>query len=466
LQRLFLDSVMQNGLVLTLLLPSVVLAAGPQTPDRPGRPTPEQAGTSGQQVATTQPYQSTSAVAGETGSDADLLRETAKDLNEKPPESRPDQEILNWFGLRPKLESEGITFQGTDTADYSKNFRGGIDTSGDAFRNLLDMRFNVDTRALFGMYGGTFSIDFQNQNGQNGSDKLTGDVQGFDNADADGRTQIAELWYQQLLFEDKLRIKVGKVDANSEFAFPEYGAGFLNSSFGHSPTLFPMPTYPDPSTSVNVFVYPTRWLYAGVGVYDGSGAAGVNTGSYGPHHLFDGTGDYFTIGEAGVRWVLEENTKPGRFAVGEWYAGGDFDRFEGGTDSGANGFYAMLEQTLWHKNFYDKTGEQGVAGFLQYGHADAEVSDVVDYAGAGLTWTGPMELRKDDTVGVGLAYAHLSNEPGAGFDKDYELSVETYYGFQVTPYLLVKPDLQYIFNPGGSDQGDALVATLRVSFAF
>ena len=33
--------------------------------------------------------------------------------------------------------------------------------------------------------------------------------------------------------------------------------------------------------SINVFVYPTRNIYAGVGVYDGSGQDGVDTGSYG-----------------------------------------------------------------------------------------------------------------------------------------------------------------------------------------
>ena len=69
-------------------------------------------------------------------------------------------------------------------------------------------------------------------------------MQGFlQNADADGRTQIAELWYQQLFLDQKVRVKVGK-DANSEFAVPQNGVAFLNSSFGHSPTIA-MPTYPD-----------------------------------------------------------------------------------------------------------------------------------------------------------------------------------------------------------------------------
>ena len=110
---------------------------------------------------------------------------------------------------------------------------GGVSTAGDAFRSLLDIRLNYDPRPFLGISGGLFSLDFQNQNGKNGSDRLVGDVQGFDNTDADGRTQIAELWYQQQLLDNRLRIKVGKVDANTEFAAPARGAGVMNRSFGY-----------------------------------------------------------------------------------------------------------------------------------------------------------------------------------------------------------------------------------------
>src|ERR1700759_1868267 len=95
----------------------------------------------------------------------------------------------------------------------------------------------------------------------------------------------------------RLRIKVGKVDAPTEFAAPAGGAGVLNSSFGYSPTLFLLPTYPDPAMSVNAFYYPAPWLSFSAGVYDGSGERGVLTGSYGPKYFFNGPGDYFFIGE-------------------------------------------------------------------------------------------------------------------------------------------------------------------------
>lgn len=454
-----------------------VYAQDTGTPDRPGRATPEKSPASVEKPAQTSPPPPQAPLTPDrpgrvrvtdvtTEPDEDFLRDTAGALGVRPPAQRPDEWLLRWGGVRPELEAHGITFAGAWTADYSRNFQGGLDSNADAFRNLFDARFNVDTRAAFGWHGGTFSIDFQNQAGVNGSDKV-GDVQGFDNADADGRTQIAELWYEQLLFDNKLRIKVGKVDANSEFALPAFAGGFLNSSFGHPPTITAMPTYPDPATSLNVFVYPAPWFYAGFGVYDGSNAVGVETGAYGPARLFHSGHTLFTIGEAGVRWRLRDNTLPGRFAVGAHYSDARYTRFDGSEQSGAGGVYAIAEQKLWHKKFYDKTSDDGLYGFLQYGHADRRVSDVSDYVGAGLSFVGPYTKVNPDSLGIGVAAARLSDDRDSGFTESWETSVEAYYNFQVTRYLSVKPDLQYIVHPGGQrDVNDALVATVRVTLAF
>jgi porin len=457
---------------------TVAAAASPSTPDRPGRATPNEAAvpqyqspTATSRPATTRP---TEAV---PDSDADLLNETAHELQVATPAERPDLELLRWYGLRPQVEARGVNFQGTFTADYSRATQG-MNTRTDAFRELLDARLNVDTKALLGLYGGTFSVDFQNQNGRNGSAVLTGDVQGFDNADADGRTQISELWYQQLLFNDKLRVKFGKVDANTEFAFPANGAGFLNSSFGHAPTIVDMPTYPDPAMSLNGFLYPTRHFYLGAGVYDGSKAEGVNTGGYGPKHAFTGHDGYFLIGEAGAQWAVENQTLPGRLAVGGWGSTSQFQRFDGTVQGGTGGMYVVAEQTLWHKLYYNQTDPQGITSFLQYGHADPHVSGTQDYVGGGLVWTGPLAdripdpQRQNDAIGVGVAYARLSTQPGTGFGpapgtgRDFELSAEAYYSLQVTRYLQVKPDVQYIVHPAYAANHDAVVLTLRAILAF
>ncbi len=47
-----------------------------------------------------------------------------------------------------------------------------------------------------------------------------------------------------------------------------------------------------------------------------------------------------------------------------------------------------------------------------------------------------------------------------------ESVLELFYGLSLRPWLMVKPDLQYIVNPGASGAQDAVVGTLRVTVAF
>jgi carbohydrate-selective porin OprB len=43
--------------------------------------------------------------------------------------------------------------------------------------------------------------------------------------------------------------------------------------------------------------------------------------------------------------------------------------------------------------------------------------------------------------------------------------IELFYGLALRPWLVLKPDLQYILNPGAAGRRAALVATLRVTLA-
>lgn len=84
----------------------------------------------------------------------------------------------------------------------------------------------------------------------------------------------------------------------------------------------------------------------------------------------------------------------------------------------------------------------------------------------GAAWTGPLERRDADVLGVAIHYADLSDEAGAA-TPDNETVLELLYKVQVTPAISVKPDLQYILNPGGDGSADdVLVALLRVEVLF
>jgi len=264
-------------------------------------------------------------------------------------------------------------------------------------------------------------------------------------------------------------VKVGKVDANSEFAYVENGGEFLNFSMSVSPTIFfAMPTIPNSSTSINLFVNPIEELYVSLGIYDGAKQEGKNTGTHGTGTFFNDPADLFLIGEVGGTWSGKDEKYPGRIGAGVWHHNGTFDRFdELTTESGTSGFYLVLDQTLWSQEGRKQGEGQTVDAFLQYGFADEAVSDVKHHFGSGLVWNGPFGRRENDAFGLGATWVDFSNEPLAGYTEPFEIAYEMFYKFQICENFSLKPDIQYIVNPGGDKTiNDATVTTVRLELSF
>jgi porin len=358
---------------------------------------------------------------------------------------------------RDRFAARGILIEAVVTSDVSGHLESGGRTSS-AARYLFDLGLTLDGERLIGLPGAAFGLLFEQQGGENGSREI-GDAQGFSNIDADGRTQIAEAWWEQRLLGDRLRTTVGKVDATSEFAFPEYGLPFIASSMGNSPTILGVPTYPDPAFGANVFVAPDPRFGLGAGIYDGSGLDGVRTGSRGPSTAFDGR--YFAIGQVDGHWGTDAGAPhpSGTLKLGGW-AHTDAPHLDDDRTAATGGVYLVLDQVLW-RPAGAASAHPELASFLQYGYADGRFSDFVHHIGGGLTWHGP-EWIEDDMIGLGLSWVQLTDEDAAGDAGRNEVVVETFYRFEIGPWLVVKPDIQYVHQPAGRD-GDALIGTLRLT---
>ncbi|MAS11640.1 MAG: hypothetical protein CMN26_16595 [Salinisphaera sp.] len=216
-------------------------------------------------------------------------------------------------GLRSTAESYGLAFDATAIGDYSIVLDGGANKRGVAARYLIETGVTLDTEAAFGWHGGTLRAAYLGFHGDNGN-LDSGDAQTYSNIDETPFDALYSLWYRQTLFNDRIAIKLGKMDANADFAYVDNGDGFLNSSPGFSPTIQAFPSYPDPATAVNVFFTSESGPYAGVGVYDGATQAGVRTGTHGPDTFFGEPSDLFYVAEAGLRYTL--STRDGRIGLG------------------------------------------------------------------------------------------------------------------------------------------------------
>jgi porin len=370
----------------------------------------------------------------------------------------------DWFGLRIRMANDGLTFAGTIDYDYSKNFIGGISIVNDASRELLNLNITFTTDQLLHWHGGTFFINLQDHEGSNGSTSLAGDAQLFDNQDAPRYIQLSELWYQQLFLDDKFRLKIGRIDSNTEFAQVTNASQFLNSSYGASPAILGLPTIPDAALGANLFWTPDPHFYLGAGSYYANRSDQSLILSGHPNTVDPTSGGMFSILELGAKWNLDKTQLPGRFALGGYDHNGQFERFNGTAQTGAAGMYAMFDQTVWQSSVPDSN--RSVGAFAQFSVADSHVALITEQIGTGVQWTGPLPLssRSSDIFGLGPTWVQFSNQSPT-VDR-YELAIEGFYKLQLTPWFDVQPDLQYIINPGGTGRPNALVMTVRAELDF
>jgi hypothetical protein len=136
--------------------------------------------------------------------------------------------------------------------------------------------------------------------------------------------------------------------------------------------------------------------------------------------------------------------------------------YGGGHDHGATGMYVVVDQDLWREHPEDETDDQRIGLFLQYGYANPAVSLVGHHIGAGLIWTEATPTRDDDQMGLGVSWVQFTDSPGAEL-SGHEWVVEVYYRIRVSKWLSVKPDIQYVADPGGAGgPADAMTFTLQV----
>lgn len=367
------------------------------------------------------------------------------------------------WALLAEHEPEGVEVNGSWIGEYNTVLSGGIDQQG-GVRHLLTIDATIDLESLLGLERTTvFAQLLHAEPGTGGGSADAGDLQVFSNIEIDRSfTAIHELWIEHEIETANLRIKAGKVDANSEFAAVDMLAGFSNSSAGFSPTIFALPSYPDPAFSLNAFWSPSDSLTLKYGFYDGAlGADGVLTGSRGPGSFFgdDRSNDWFHIAQADLRWGQHNG---GGLSLGAWYHTGTFDRFDGAPGQSTGGLFATAHQTLWRDTGSDRTIELG----LQYAWSDPEISEIEHHAGIGLVAHAPIPSRSNDEAGLYLSWIDLSDEPGAGFARN-ETAIDLYYAIALHPNATLRPEVQYILNPSGDPMlDDALVLGVRLELSF
>ncbi len=365
-----------------------------------------------------------------------------------------------WGGVRRYLEEHGLTLGFQAYLEGNSVLDGGL-RRRTSLHALYDLTTTFDLDRIAGWKDAQLVMEAYVIGGQNPSENV-GDTQSFSDISGPEVSEIAQLYCEKWFADRTCRLKLGKMDANSDFAAPANGIESIHSSAAFSPTNFTMVTYPNPATGILAGWVPNESWYLNLALYDGATWAGYNTGTLGPTTFFGDPADLFWIAEAGRRWKLGENELAGGISLGAWRHTGLFTDTGGNDVHNTSAWYATLDQELGRAAEGESGGTK--SGFLQFGQADEDVAAIDRHLGLGFNWAGLCAARADDALGFYVSQAHFSR--GFGFTAD-ETAWELDYKCQCCAGVVLRPDLQYIANPGGdASVDDALVFSLRCELDF
>ncbi|WP_069866330.1 carbohydrate porin [Pseudomonas citronellolis] len=384
----------------------------------------------------------------------------------------------DWGGLRHELDDQGIRFTGEYSGETVYNADGGLKRSARYSQNLkLGVRF--DLGKLYGLdNGGLVQLTVNDRRGNDGSGDLVGNRLPVQENYGGLYTRLTELSYERSLFTPALDVKLGYMAMGNDLGGLDSGilCNFMNAGFcGHPLNMSGgsgWSNYPNAHLGVRLkYSFSPAWQLrvAAFNVDPESNGNSSRAWHLTPKHS---TGTVVPVELVYKR--LDE--LPGEYRLGWYYDSSDAQRI--GSDekvAGRGGHYLLADQAVWHAQH--RPG-QSLHLFGQASVASSAASPFTKWYSAGVVLYQPFAGRPRDTLALGFGRA-VPNPRSREVQEDNALAngqaypeldnaerlVELSYGFQATPWLLLRPDVQYVIEPGafsGQSIDNALVFGLQV----
>ena len=391
-------------------------------------------------------------------------------------------------GWRAALAGRGITYAINYGGEVFGVASGGI-RRGSQYTGQLEGLLNIDLDTLIGLKGLKFHAHAFQLHGRGVSVDHLGVFDTVTNYEATPSTRLFEVWMEQSLFDDKVSVRFGqmRVDYDGEFTLAPSAGLFISASFGWPSFLGSnLPsggvTYPIIAPGVRVKVSPNDKLTLLAAVYNDDPAGPCD----GDPQVCNDDGlkfrlrdNPFLIGE--VQYRYSDNKSPGGLnglvKIGGFADLGKFNDKRFGTDGRSiadpasngiarryhqnTGIYAIIDQQIFRPSGASSADD----GIYAFGRVASLPSDrnLIDFSfDAGLRFAGLVPGRPNDEFGVAFVYNRVSNRV-SGLDRDTlaatgtagpirstEALAELTYKIQIKPGLILQPDLQYVWRPGGN----------------
>lgn len=383
------------------------------------------------------------------------------------------------------LRCKGVTFPVSYTAEVLGNLSGGY-RRGAIFGGVLQLGMQIDLEKFAGWKGATLLVSGLYPHGSSLTSEYVHDFNGVSNIDANDSVRLYEVWLQQDFGDGKFSIRVGQILADTEFFISNNASVFINSAFGTIPLVslnLNPPLYPIAAPGVRLrFTPDNAWSFQ-FGAFDGDVGNPVGDNRHGTRFDLNRRDGALLVGELSYTFhpppkpdgvdagkqIRNERPLSGTFKLGGFYHTADRASADGdGLHQGDCGFYAIVDQEIWHKPG-DPDG--GLECFAHIGGAPDNRNIVSFYCDGGLDYQGLLPSREKDILGIGFSYTKISDDllknGGLPVVSHHETVVEATYLAVINDWLSVQPDFQCILNPGAtSTLPAALVAGVRININF
>jgi porin len=365
----------------------------------------------------------------------------------------------DWYGGRTKLKNDGITINAFYTGEFADAFAGGKRT-GNGIASQFGLGADADLGKIIGLQGGLLHVMFNQRVGRNVSTDDIGNKLAVQEVYGAGETlRLVEMSYEQSWAGKTVSTKIGFYPMGNDFAITPLLAAFQNVGFCVHPQNMPNSSgWSDSPTAKwggRIKFLPAPDVYVMTGVFDSNPTYG--TKQHGLKTSLSGSTGALIPLEVGVTTAFGDADMPGHYKAGVYYdtSTAADAAIAKQMDTGRYGGYLLADQMVVS---FNGTPKRGLIAFAQVSYSDPRTAVFESTLDAGLIAEGPLAARPADFLAFGYVRAGLNNRVvnakeiashGAVTDlSEGEGALELGYGVQVTPWLLVHPDVQYITDPG------------------
>jgi porin len=388
----------------------------------------------------------------------------AAQADDKPATGVPEESIAqDWNDpVRAAFAQRGILYGVNWTGEYFNVLSGGNST-GSSFDGKLEVFTDVNLETLVGWKGAVVHANGFYIHGIGPSTEHVGNLFAVSNVEALETVRLFEIWFEQSLLDDKLKVRIGQLGADSDFFISQVATQFFNGTFGWAGIVASDmtqggPAYPLTSLGVRAAYSPNDNLTILAAVFNGSPAdPNAEDPQKDNRH-----GTEFRLGDAPLAMV-EGQFKydaglPGTVKLGGWkqFNNNFSDPVTGDVVIGDYGLYGIIDQRIW------KAGDdKGVSVFARVSGSPDRQNLIDTYFDTGIVFSGFVPGRTKDSFGAAFGYGKISNrvreaqELAGDVVSSYEAALEVNYIAHISPGFSIVPDFQYIWNPGGGIGSDA-----------